>query len=100
MVDDTTVVSFNSAIYAHKAIKKAARKFQTQLCVLIEYHGSTNEVRLISNACCKSFDALVRDFCNEVLDQELRDRVVREMAGIRCLLSAQFFSKTSLADCA
>jgi len=42
----------------------------------------------------------VRDFCNEVLDQELRERVVREMTGIRNLLLAQAFSKTALANCA
>lgn len=100
MVDDTTVVNFNSAIYGLRAIKKAAHKFQNQLFVLIKQHGSSNEVQLISNACCKSFDTLVREFCNEVLDQELRDRVAQEMAGIRCLLFTQLFSKTSLAHCA
>jgi hypothetical protein len=38
------------------------------------------------------------EFCNEVLDQELRETIAEETAGIRNLLLAQAFSKTSLID--
>jgi len=100
MADHITVVNFNSAVYGLKAIEKAARKFHDQLCVLINHQSHASQVQLISKAPCNSFDALVRDFCNEVLEQELRSRVAREMAGIRSLLLSQLFSKTPLADCA
>jgi hypothetical protein len=38
------------------------------------------------------------EFCNEVLDQELREIIAEETVGIRDLLLAQAFSKTSLID--
>jgi His-Xaa-Ser system protein HxsD len=43
-------------------------------------------------------DKLVGEFCNEVLDQDLRETVAEETTGIRNLLLAQAFSKTSLID--
>jgi len=98
--DVVRVVNLNAAVYGLHAIKMAAYKLRGRLYILVEQHGNVNEVRLIPYACCKSIDGLVRDFCNEVLDQELRERVVREMTGIRNLLLAQAFSKTALANCA
>lgn len=84
----------------HKKLDTAAHKFEGRLHVVIEPRGPMNEVQLIPRACCESFDGLVRDFCNEVLDQELRERVAHEMAGIRELLRTQAFSQFVLANCA
>jgi His-Xaa-Ser system protein HxsD len=90
MVDDgAQVMNFNAAVYGLNAIKKAARRFGSQFYVLIEQYGQSTEVRLIPKTCCKSPVAYVGEFCNEVLDQELRERVAAEMAGIRYLLLAQ-----------
>ena len=94
------VVNFNAAVYGLNAIKRATCKFQRYLGVLVEQHGKMNEVWLIPNASGNSMDTLVRDFCSEVLDQELRERVLREMAGVRKLLLAQAFSTNALAGCA
>ncbi len=98
--DGFRVVSLNAAAYGLSAIKKAAYKFEGHLHVVVEQRGPMNEVQLVPCACCDSFDGLVRDFCNEVLDQELRERVAHEMAGIRELLLTQAFSKFVLANCA
>jgi His-Xaa-Ser system protein HxsD len=86
--DGVRVVNFNAAVYGCNAIRKAAHKFHGRLSVHIEQRGFNNEVRLIREAHCNSFPELVREFANEVLDQELRERVAREMAGIRHLLLA------------
>ena len=91
-------MNFDGAVYGCNAIRKAAAKFRGRLSVSIEQRGRFHEVRLIQNAYCDSYHSLVRDFCSEVLDQELRERVAREMTGIRNLLSAG--TPTSLTKCA
>ena len=98
--DGFRILSLSAAAYGLSAIEKAAHKFEGRLHVVIEQRGPMNKVQLIPCACCKSFDGLARDFCNEVLDQELRERVAHEMAGIRELLLTQAFSKFVLANCA
>lgn len=98
--DGVRVVNLNAAVYGLHAINKAADKFRGRLYILVEQLGNANEVRLIPEACCKSLDGLVRDFCNEVLDQELRERVAREMTRIRSLLLAEALAKISLTSCA
>jgi His-Xaa-Ser system protein HxsD len=96
--DGTQVVTFDSTIYRPNAIKKAAYKFGGLFYVLITQLDRATEVRLKPKESCTSPDALVGEFCNEVLDQELRETVAEETAGIRDLLLAQAFSKTTLID--
>jgi His-Xaa-Ser system protein HxsD len=96
--DGTQVVTFDSTIYRPNAIKKAAYKFGGLFYVLITQLDRATEVRLKPKESCSSPDALVGEFCNEVLDQELRETVAEETAGIRDLLLAQAFSKTTLID--
>jgi His-Xaa-Ser system protein HxsD len=96
--DGTRVLTFESAVYRLSAIKKAAYKFGGLFHLLIEQHGEVTEVRMKPKDSSASVDALVGEFCNEVLDQELREAVAEETAGIRNLLLAQAFSKTSLID--
>ena len=96
--DGTQVVNFDTSVYRLNAIKKSAYKFGGLFHVLIEQHDRIIEVRLKPKESCKSPDAFVGEFCNEVLDQELRETVAAETTGIRDLLLAQAFSKTSLID--
>jgi His-Xaa-Ser system protein HxsD len=98
VVDGTQVVNFNAAVYGLSAIRKAAYKFRGDLCILVEQHGDLNEVWLMPNAGCKSASAFVREFCTEVLDQELRERVTAEMVGVRNLLLAGVFPKEFRVD--
>jgi len=98
--DGVRVVNFNAAIYGLHAIRKVAYKLRGHLYILVEQHGNVNEVRLIFNACPTSIDRLMRDFCSEVLDQELRERVAREMTGIRNILQAHALLKTAPVLCA
>ncbi len=84
--DGTQVMNFNAAVYGLNAIKKAAHTFGDHFYVLIEPHDCMTEVRLIPKKCCESPGAWVGEFCNEVLDQELRERVSAEMVGIRNLV--------------
>jgi His-Xaa-Ser system protein HxsD len=96
--DGTRLLTFDSAIYRVSAIKKAAYKFGGLFHILLGQHDQVTEVRLKPKESCASPDAFVGEFCNEVLDQELRETVADETAGVRNLLLAQAFSKTSLID--
>src|SRR5450755_1869685 len=96
--DGTHVVNFDTSVYRLNAIKKSAYKFGGLFHVLIEQRDRLIEVRLKPKESCKFPDSSVGDFCNEVLDQELRETVAAETTGIRDLLLAQAFSKTSLID--
>ena len=96
--DGTRVVTFYTAVYRTNAVKKAAYKYGGLFYILIAQRDDLIEVRLKPKETCTSPDALVGEFCNEVLDQELRETVADETTGIRDLLLAQAFSKTTLID--
>jgi|ERR1017187_1951987 His-Xaa-Ser system protein HxsD len=96
--DGTRVVTFDAAVYRLNAIKKAAYKQGGLFYVLISQQDNATEVRLKPKESSTSLDALVGEFCNEVLDQELRETIANETAAIRDLLLAQAFSKTTLID--
>jgi His-Xaa-Ser system protein HxsD len=96
--DGTQVFTFDSKVYRLSAIKKAAYKFGGLFHILIEQHDHDTEVHMKPKESSAPIDKLVGEFCNEVLDQELRETVAEETAGIRNLLLAQAFSKTSLID--
>jgi His-Xaa-Ser system protein HxsD len=96
--DGTRVVTFDTALYRSNAVKKAAYKYGGLFYVLISHRSDLIEVRLKPKETCTLPDAVVGEFCNEVLDQELRETVAEETTGIRDLLLAQAFSKTTLID--
>lgn len=97
MLNETTnnglqILNFNAAAFGLNAIKRAACRFGSLFFVLIEQYEHKTEVQLVPKECCTSSSAYVSEFCNEVLDQELRERVAAEMTSIRGILLAQAFS--------
>jgi His-Xaa-Ser system protein HxsD len=98
LTDGTRLLTFDSAVYRLTAIKKAAYKFGGLFHIFIGQRDQATEVRLKPKESSDSTDALVGDFFNEVLDQDLRETVADETTDIRNLLLAQAFSKTSLID--
>ncbi|SRR6266536_6307756 len=92
------VIRFDRAVYRVSAIKKAAYKFGSLFHILIEDGEKASEVVLKPNAVCPSPEESAGQFCNEVLDQELREQIAAETEGIRNLLLAHTFSKTALID--
>jgi His-Xaa-Ser system protein HxsD len=98
MPDGSLVVRFDQAVYRLSAVKKAAYKYGGLFHILIEDNGKYSEVLLNPKAECATPEASAGEFCNEVLDQELREQIAAETGGIRDLLLAHSFSKTSLID--
>jgi His-Xaa-Ser system protein HxsD len=91
------LVAFDTSVYRLTAIKKAAHKFGDRFHILIR--PATNgrvEAVLKAKTALADPKRLAGEFCNEVLDQELRELVAQETQAVRDLILAHAFSKTSL----
>jgi His-Xaa-Ser system protein HxsD len=90
-------VVFDSVVYRLEAIKKASYKFGDRFHIVIQTKDSGRvEVVLKAKSAVEDAERLAGEFCNEVLDQELREVVAGETEGLRNLLLAHAFSRTSL----
>jgi His-Xaa-Ser system protein HxsD len=92
-------IELDSTIYRLSAVKKAAYKFGNHFHVkLLPTTGQWVRVVLTPKAPTDTLDHWAGEFCNEVLDQELREVVAQETEPVKNLLLAQAFSATSLLD--
>jgi His-Xaa-Ser system protein HxsD len=91
----------STSIYSLEAIKKAAYKFADKASVIIN-PAPESSVSIVFNFAGKQAeidpDQVISDFCNELLDQDLRERIKKETEPLRNLILAHAFSRTSLAD--
>ena len=94
-------LSLDTSIYSIEAIKKAAYKFADRASVIIN-PASASTVSIVFNFIGKHAESdpnqVISDFCNELLDQDLRERIKKETEPVRNLLLAHAFSRTSLTD--
>jgi His-Xaa-Ser system protein HxsD len=91
------VVLLDTTVYRLNAVKKAAYKFGDRCHVHIEPVEPTRvKVVLKGKKLLENIEFIAGEFCNEVLDQELREVVAAETEPVRNLLLAEAFSKTSL----
>jgi His-Xaa-Ser system protein HxsD len=99
--DGSISISFDINIYSLNALKKAAYKFTDRASVLI--CNAENSIMKVKFSFEKSIanelkEKLVHEFCNEVLDQDLRETIASQTEATRNLILAQAFSKTSLLE--
>jgi len=94
-------LSLNTSIYSVETVKKAAYKFADRTSIIINL-GPDSTISLVFNFAGKYSNndskKVIADFCNELLDQDLRERIKKETEPLRNLLLAHAFSRTSLAD--
>ena len=92
------VLSFFRDVYRLSAVKKAAYKFTDAFSITIDVENSNlTTVTLVPKVnVCRPWDALIGEFCNEVLDQDLRETIAEETNSIRDLILAQAFSEVSI----
>lgn len=99
--DSNSEAVIDLSLYSLDSIKKACYKF-TDKCSIILEKCNHNKIRVIF-----SFhpdipnnlkDRTIKDFNNEILDQNLREIVARETEPVRNLILAHAFSKTSLIE--
>jgi His-Xaa-Ser system protein HxsD len=97
----TQSVRFASSAYSLDAVKQAAYKFAKTCGVVLQCDEKYTEATI------SFFDdkiselersKLVGAFCNEVIDQDLRESIAAKTESIRNLILAQAFSKTNLLN--
>ncbi|MGD9651772.1 MAG: His-Xaa-Ser system protein HxsD [Candidatus Dadabacteria bacterium] len=88
-------------IYTLDAIKKACYKFSDRSSIFLsEIDQDSNVVSIIFTfpEPTPIDENVLYEFKNELIDQDLRQRISSETEAIRNLILAQAFSKTSLLD--
>lgn len=94
-------LSLNTSIYSVEAIKKSAYKFADRTSIIIN-PGPDSTISLVFNFAGKYANndpkQVIAEFFNELLDQDLRERIKKETEPLRNLILAHAFSRTSLAD--
>ncbi len=91
------LIAIDPHVYRLSAVKKAAYRIGDRCYAQIEtVSDDLIQVRLKAKSETHSDQALEGEFRNELLDQELREAIAEETAGIRNLLLAQAFSGASL----
>src|ERR1035438_7911141 len=90
MPDGSFVARFDRNVYRLAAVKKAAYKYGDRFHVLIEGTDDFVSVSLRPMSSNSDPEVAVGSFCNEVLDQELREEIAAETNGIRDLLLDRF----------
>lgn len=99
-IDHTSCrIKFDTRIYSTLAVKKAAYKFAAHFASMfsmLDEHFFTAELKFAVDLPQCDQEELIQAFLNEVLDQDLRERIARETEAIRNLILAEAFSKTSL----
>lgn len=103
MLDEHGAVSvfFDSSIYSLTAVKKAAYKF-AKICS-VHLQPSENGITATLNTIDTSLSdtdkvTIAGALCNEAIDQDLRESISAKTEGVRNLILAQAFSKTSLLE--
>jgi His-Xaa-Ser system protein HxsD len=96
----TSEVRFQSGVFSLDAIKRAAYRLLGRATVTIEPQEA--EVRCTlefpSSLPEASANEIVRDFKDEVLDQDLRERIAAETSPLRNAILAHAFSRTGLKE--
>lgn len=101
ITSDGYSLSLNTAIYSVEAIKKTAYKFADRASIIISpCSDSTLSVvfNFVGQNSKNDSKQVISDFCNELIDQDLREIVKRETGALRNVLIAHAFSRTSLTE--
>jgi His-Xaa-Ser system protein HxsD len=96
---DGLFIEVDLEVYGLPALLKVAYKF-TDRCFIHLQHRTERivEVRFRAKGSQVSLDVIAGEFCNEVLDQRLREIVARESEPIRNLVLAHALSRVGLAN--
>jgi His-Xaa-Ser system protein HxsD len=86
-------------VYTLSALLRVAYRF-TDRCYLHLQNKNERlvEVRFRPKAAARPLDEIAGEFCNELLDQSLREIVARESEPVRNLILAHALSRTPFVD--
>jgi His-Xaa-Ser system protein HxsD len=94
------LVVFSASVYSIEAVKRAAYRFTDRFTFDISVAG--DEIRCVVTPLrelpAEELTALEPRLRNEVLDQDLRERIAAETSGVRNAILAYAFSATGLQN--
>ena len=92
------VVNFDDRVYSLDSIKKAAYRFIDKFSIDFDLSEQTIccTLNFSLSTTAEAASLILDNFKREVLDQDLRGRIAMETEGVRNLILAHAFSKTSL----
>jgi His-Xaa-Ser system protein HxsD len=99
LIDGVVRICLDLKVYRLVAIQKAAYKLANRATVLL---GDVEDGHVLAtflfgkHISHEDVQTIMRSFVEEVLDQELRERIGEETNAIRSLILAQAFSRTDL----
>ncbi|MDZ8135778.1 MAG: His-Xaa-Ser system protein HxsD [Nostoc sp. DedQUE04] len=99
--DNQAKLFINLELYSLNAVKKTAYKFASQCSILLEGKDEQKLCILftfLEPTVSDKIQQVVADFCDELIDQDLREIIAKETEAARNLILAQAFSKTSLIN--
>lgn len=94
-------IILNLSVYGLNVIKKAAYKFSSEFSVSFEkINDEQIKIYFDFNPSInpENKTEIIRQFQNELLDQDLREIVFKETENVRNLILAHAFSKTTLIE--
>jgi len=101
IAENRAAIEIDTTIYSLNAVLRASYKFTDQAYFFIAHREDARDrvvVTLTLNNSASSIRVLVGNFCNELLDQQVRESLAREFGDIRTLIVAQAFSEGNLLD--
>lgn len=100
-LEGAMVVEVDTALYALAAVFRACYKL-TDRCYFFLARAEDNPGAILVHISPKQPDANLRqylgEFCNELLDQQIRETLSREAGALRDLIAAQAFAEGNLLD--
>jgi His-Xaa-Ser system protein HxsD len=95
------VIEIDTSIYSRDAALRASYKFTDRCHILLDTHP-TRPGHLVAYLDPKvatiNFQTLYGEFANELLDQQLRERLEAQFGDVRSLIVAQAFAEGNLLD--
>jgi His-Xaa-Ser system protein HxsD len=97
--DQGLLMEVDLEVYGLPALLKVAHKFTDRCFVHLQHRiEGMVEVRFCSKEPQVSLDLIAGEFCNELLDQRLREIISRESEPVRNLVLAHALSGIGLAN--
>jgi His-Xaa-Ser system protein HxsD len=97
--DDTVIVHLDTGIYSRQAIFRTSCSYTDRCYIFLSASDKTGLNVIISRKNQQTdLQDLCGNFCNELIDQQLRVDIAAETADIRTLIVAQAFAEGNLLE--
>jgi His-Xaa-Ser system protein HxsD len=95
---DGLITHVDLGVYSMSALLRVAYRFTDRCYLHLQREGGSVCVRFRAKAPAPPLDQIAGEFCNELLDQTLREIVAQESEPVRNLVLAHALSRTSFVD--